>query len=73
MIRNESQKMRQTMKDSFKNQPNLALKGSTFDAQHLDRFITRPKTAATKTPSKRYSSNRKSKLLTDRNKNVSKP
>lgn len=45
---------RNTMQTSFKNKPNLILKGVTFDAPHLEKFISRPLTASTRPPSHRY-------------------
>ena len=44
----ESNKLRQSMSESFKNVPNLSMKGCTYDAPHLEKFISRPKTASTK-------------------------
>ena len=41
-----SERLRQSMSQSFKNVPNLTLKGSTYDAPHLEKFIIRPKTAS---------------------------
>ena len=53
-MKESSKNMRLTMREQFKNQPNLELKGTTFDAEHLVKFIVRPKTASTKTASTRY-------------------
>lgn len=44
----DSAKLRQTMKASFKNTPNVVLKSDTFDVVHLEKFILRPKTAVNK-------------------------
>ena len=40
---------------SLKNEPNFTLKGMTFDAPHLEKFIARPMTASTRVTSNRYS------------------
>ena len=31
--------------NDFRNMPNTCLRGHTFDARHLDKFISRPRTA----------------------------
>jgi len=41
----DSSRYRQTCRDSFKNEPNAMLKSGTFDVDHLQKFIERPKTA----------------------------